>query len=113
MRAGELTKRAALQKPHKHTDADGQIVQGWQQVGVVWCNLLPLRGSESVMQARMESRNPAVVTVRSSSLTRPITAEWQVVIDAITYAVKEAPRETQDRGFLEFLAEAKGSHGMG
>jgi len=106
MRAGQLTKRAALSRPVEERDPDGMIVQGWQAMGTVWCNLLPLRGSEAVMQARMASRSPAIVTVRASSLARDITAEWRVEIDGRSYDVKERPREAQGRGFLEFLAEA-------
>lgn len=105
--AGDLTKRATLQAPQEAVDADGQIVQAYPAQGTVWANLRPLRGGEAVMQSRMQSRSPAIITVRASSLTRRITSEWRAVIDGKTYHVKEDPRETQDRAFLEFLAEAR------
>lgn len=105
--AGDLTKRAALLEPFEERDADGQIVQEYRERGTVWCNVRHLRGGESVMQARMESRNPAIITVRASSLTRGVDSEWRVRIDGREYDVKEDPRETQDRAFLEFLAEAR------
>lgn len=108
MRAGDLTKRAALSEPVEAVDADGQIVQSYALRATVWANVKPLRGGESVMQARMESRSPAIITVRASSQSRQITSEWRAVIDGKTYHVREDPRETQDRAFLEFLAEARG-----
>lgn len=105
MRAGKLNKRASLSAPVQEPDPDEQIVTSWQHMGTVWANVLPLRGSESVMQARMQAKSPVIVTVRASSLTRDITAEWRVSIDGRSHDVKERPRETQDRAFLEFLAE--------
>lgn len=106
--AGDLTKRAALKEPFEDVDADGQIIQSYPTRGTVWANIRHLRGGESVITARLQSRSPAIITVRTSSLTRCITSEWQVVIDWKIYEVKEDPRETQDRAFLEFLVEATG-----
>lgn len=103
--AGDLTKRASLLKPVQERDPDGQIVQGWEDQGTVWAHVLPLRGSEMVMQARMQSKNPVIITVRASALTQSITAEWRVMIDGRSHDVKEHPRETQDRALLAFLAE--------
>lgn len=108
MDAGKLTKRAVLLEPFEDRDQDGQIVQSYADRGSVWANIRPLRGGESVMQARMESRNPAILTVRASSATRAITSEWRIAVDGREYDVKEDPRETQDRAFLEFLVEARG-----
>lgn len=106
MKTGDLKKRATLRAPVEDRDADGQIVQSFADRGVVWAHLRPLRGGEAVMQARMQSRSPAIVTVRRSTITTPITSEWRVIIDGRDYAVREDPRETDDRAFLEFLVEA-------
>lgn len=104
--AGNLTKRATLLQPVEARDADGQLIQSYADRGTVWAGLLPLRGGESVMQSRMAARAPAIVIVRSSALSRRVTSEWRVAIDGRTYDVREPPRETQDRAFLEFLAES-------
>lgn len=109
MTAGQLTKRATLLEPVEATDADGQVVQSWTDRGTVWCNWTPRRGGEGVMQARVESRNPAIITVRASALTRRITNEWRVRIDGREFEVKEDPTETPDRAFLEFYAETRGA----
>ncbi|MDQ7262259.1 phage head closure protein [Paracoccus sp. PS-1] len=109
MTAGQLTKRATLLEPVGSVDADGQVIQSWADRGTVWCNWKPRRGGEAVMQARIESRNPAVITVRASMLTRRITSEWRVRIDGREFDVQEDPTETPDRAFLEFLAMTKGA----
>lgn len=108
METGDLTKRATLLEPITVRDEDGGKIGDYTDRSTVWANLLPLRGTEAVMQARIQSRNPAIITVRASSLTRQITSEWRVRIDGRVFDVKERPRETQDRAFLEFLAEAQG-----
>jgi len=109
MTAGQLTKRATLLEPIEAVDDDGQVVQSWADRGTVWCNWTPRRGGESVMQARLESRNPAIITVRASALTRRITSEWVARIDGREFDVKEAPTETPDRAYLEFLAMTRGA----
>lgn len=105
----DLTKRAAFQRPMKSRDADGNPITSYPTVFEAWVNLKPLRGGESVMAARMQSRAPAIVTFRSSSQTREVTSEWRVVISGRIYAAKEDPRETQDRAYLEMLIEGGGN----
>lgn len=106
MRAGELTKRATFQCPVKGKDADGNRIIDYPDAFAAWVNLHPLRGGEAVMQSRMRSRSPAIVTFRVSSQAREVTSEWRVVIGGRVYEAKEDPRETQDRAFLEMLVEA-------
>lgn len=110
MNAGDLTRRATLLEPQAGTggaDADGKVFQSEEGQGTIWCHLLPLKGGEAVMQARLQSRSPAILTVRATSLTRQITSEWSAEIDGRKYEFKEDPRLTQDRGFLEALVEAR------
>lgn len=106
MKTGELTKRAKFLRPEKRRDEDGNPVEDYLLAFEVWAHLRPLRGGESVMASRMQSRSPAIITLRRSRQTRSITSEWQVEIDRRLYEIKEDPRETQDRAFLEMLMEA-------
>lgn len=105
---GQLTKRATLLEPIEAVDADGQLVQSWRERGTVWCNIRWLRGGESVMQARLASKSPAIVTVRASTLTRRVSSEWNLRIDGREFDAKEDPRETDDRAFFEVLVERVG-----
>ncbi|MER9135119.1 head-tail adaptor protein [Mesorhizobium sp. M0830] len=67
-----------------------------------------LRGAgEAIMAARLAAKTFATVTVRRSSATRQITAEWRA-IDARSgevFNIREQPQESEDRGNLEFLCE--------
>ena len=108
MRAGQLSKRATLLEPVKDVDLDGQPVRSWVERGTVWCNVRWLRGGESVMQARLASKSPAIVTMRASTLTWRVTSEWKLRIDGRDFDAKEDPRETDDRAFFEVLMERVG-----
>lgn len=106
--AGQLSKRATLLEPVKDVDLDGQPVRAWAERGTVWCNVRWLRGGEAVMQSRLASKSPAIVTMRASTLTRRVTSEWKLRIDGREFDAKEDPRETDDRAFLEVLVERVG-----
>ena len=111
MTAGMLSKRATFQRPHKAKDADGKVIPTYPDAFTAWVNLKPLRGGESVMASRIQSRAPAVVTFRTSTQAREVTSEWRVVIDGRIYEAKEDPRETQDRAMFEMLVEGGGNAG--
>ena len=88
----------------------GGTVDDWVPQFSEWAGVRHLRGGESVMQARLASRNPVVITVRNSARARQITSEWQVRLRSRSgvvkdYEIKEDPRPTEADGFLEFLAE--------
>lgn len=106
MNAGDLSFRATFQSPVQSRDEDGQIVQGWQTQFEAWTAVKYLRGTETVMQARMQSRSPAILTIRSSTQARTVTSEWRALIGGRVFDIREDPRPTPDRGFLEMLAEA-------
>lgn len=108
MRSGDLTKRATFQRPVKLTDADGQVVQSYATVFTASANVRWLRGGESVMQSRLASKSPAILTFRAHDQAQAVTSEYRVVIDGKTFEAKEDPRESQDRAFLEMLAERVG-----
>ena len=110
MNAGRLDYRATFSmRESVETDMGGTrdewVVQFTEHAGVKH-----LRGGESVMQERLASRNPVIVTIRNSARARQITSEWQVELVDRTgirkvYDVKEDPRPTEASGFLEMLAE--------
>lgn len=108
MTAGQLTKRVTLLEPVEALDADAKVVQSHQNRGTVWCHVRWLRGGEAVMQARLTAKSPAIVTVRAFSLTRQIDSDWQLRIDGRDYELREDPRESEDRAFLEMLIERVG-----
>lgn len=104
MNASDLTRRARLFEPVENVDADGMVVQAWELRLTCWSHIRYLRGSEGVMQARMQSKTPAIVTFRDSPDARQITSEWQIEIDGRTFEAKEDPRP--EGAMLAMLVEA-------
>ena len=107
---GDLDYRATFALRETVETDMGGTQDEWVPQFVEWAGVKHLRGGESVMQARLASRNPVIVTIRNSARARQITSEWAVRLRsrsgvAKDYEIKEDPRPTAADGFLEFLAE--------
>lgn len=105
-----LDHRAIFSARREISDEYGGTRDEWVPQFAEWAEVTYLRGTEAVMQARLASRNPVVVTIRNSERARQITSEWQVELrsrSGVTkvYAVKEDPRPEGLDGFLSMLAE--------
>lgn len=74
----------------------------------VWSGRMLLKGGETVIASRLAGRGAAILKVRSSAATREIRADWRAVDtrDGTVWHVKEPPRLTDDRAFLEMLVES-------
>lgn len=107
MKTAELRDRLTLFEPFEDMNADGQVVTRCDDRGTVWANIKHRPGSEAFQQARMEARDPATIAVRSSALTRRITAEWRVETATSVYEIKGNPFLTEDRAFVVFQVEGK------
>ena len=106
--SNNLMRTATFFEPIKGRDSDGKRIISEVERFTVPAGLKPLRGGESVMQARLTSRSPAIVTVMADSQSRTITSEWVVSISGRKYQAKEDPRESEDFSLLELLVEAVG-----
>lgn len=99
--------RATFRNPVSERDEDGQIIQRYDDAFNDRVEIKFLRGTEAVMQARLNSRSPVILTVRNSSQARAVTSEWTVEANGKLYDLKEDPRPTENRRWLEMLAEAR------
>lgn len=107
--AGKMDRRLRFEARQEIDDGDGNPVSGeWLPRFTVWGSRKFLRGGETVLAARLESRQPAILTIRDSRQAREITADWHVVdtVDGRIYNIRENPKLSDDRGFLEMLVEA-------
>ena len=105
-----LDHRATFSVRQVVDDDMGGTQSTWIPQFTVWAAVKYLRGGESIMQARLASRNPVVIEIRNSADARRITSEWQVELRSRsgvtkTYAIKEDPRPEGVDGFLSMLAE--------
>lgn len=103
--ADDLTRIAGFYEPFEDVDPDGQIIQDWLLRFTIPAHVHYLRGSEAVMQARLQSKNPAIVTIRRTSRTIAVTSEWRIELDGKIFDIKEDPRPDQDRSMLQMLSE--------
>lgn len=79
-RAGELRESITFQSREEVDDGYGNQVSGdWADQFTVAANFKPLRGTETVMAARLAGSQPYVVTVRQSELTRQVRPEWRFI----------------------------------
>lgn len=105
--AQSLQQSIAFDEPTEVSDGQGGTILGWQERYRCRAHFRFLRGGETVQAARLEGRQPVIVTVRSSSETRQVKTEWHIR-DARTgtlYNVRGIT-PTDDRRFLEILAES-------
>lgn len=108
--AGKLSQRVTLQKrqtvnPDAPSDF-GNTVSVWQDQGEVWAGITYLRGGEAVMAGRLSGRQPAVVRLRASALSRSVAPDWRVMHGTVAYAVRSVnPDPDGDRAWVDLLVE--------
>jgi head-tail adaptor len=80
-RSEALRTRVHLQSRGLVDDGFGNMLPGgeFSTVYTVWANLHALKGSETVIAARLAGRQPYLMTVRQSSDTRLVNESWRVV----------------------------------
>ena len=100
-----LDHRAEFSLRESIEDDMGGVVHGWEDRFTLWAHIRYLRGSEAVMQARLVSKAPVIITVRRSAQSVGITSEWRAVVGGVIFDLKEDPRPSEDGGFMEMLAE--------
>lgn len=106
--AGALKERVSFEQ--KTPDELNRAIGPWRAVFKRQAQVTWLRGSEAVMQARLQSSQPVVVTVRDSAAIRNVDASWRLTI-------LRRPNEhfsitgvspSKDAGFLDILATVNG-----
>jgi len=120
MHTGLLTRRVAFDAPAPGDDGHGGIVTGWTGTEAeiqAWAHFRHLRGSETVIAARLAGRQPIVVTIRATVAARAIGADWRMrdldagdwasgdVWTGPVYNLRQAPVPGQSRQWLELLVE--------
>jgi head-tail adaptor len=76
--AGLLEQMVAFDKRIDEEDEYGNVVAGWAEQFQDYAAFVYLRGSESVMAARLDSREPMLVRIRTSANARLIDTDWQM-----------------------------------
>lgn len=107
--AGKLDRRLRFETRETISDEYGNEIAGpWVLQFTEAAKRVWLRGGETVMAARLQSRQPVIITIRNSERARAVTADWRAVDtrDGRVYNLRENPKESDNRGYLEMLAES-------
>lgn len=121
MHAGKLDKLVAFDKPLREPDGHGGVVEGWQEAILAVeerAFFRYLRGGETVQAARLEGRQPVVVTVYNSLAARSIDESWRMrdlregdwasgdIWTGPIYNVRLRGVVSEDRRWIEILVES-------
>jgi SPP1 family predicted phage head-tail adaptor len=106
MPAGKLNERITFAVRGTGTDGYGNEESGFVDQFTVWAGFKALRGGEDVIAARLEGRQPVVLTLRRSSEALRITTGWRAT-DArgAIYNIR-AVTPDEKRQFIDLLCEA-------
>lgn len=105
--AGQLKDRVAFERRAEVDDGYGNAVSGsWETFYECAARLRPLKGGEEVQAARLEGKQPAIVTVRRCAQALQVDTDCRVR-DTRTdrvYAVTAPPADMEEsRAFLDIL----------
>lgn len=107
IKAGQLRDRLTFQKRATTDDGYGNTEGAWTDQFTIAARVQPLKGGEEVLAGRLTGTQPVVISVRTETRTKRITAGWRAV-DARTgtvYALTSPSADMEERGlFLTIMA---------
>lgn len=96
-------------------DENDERLGPWGDDAVVLSALMtPFRGGgEAVAGARLQGREPVVLTIRDCAAARMITTDWRAVDQRTgdVFGVKRASGNLDDIAYIDVLAQAEGTTG--
>lgn len=106
-RARQLRERVAFDQRETETDSLGSVEGEFVQRFVCAAGIRAKFGGEAVTAARLASQQPVVITVRQSSQTLQVKADWRVrdVRDGTLYNIRSIADPEGDGAWLEMLCQ--------
>lgn len=111
--AGDLRDRITFVE--RQPDARGDRLGDWVDQFSVAAQMLALRGTESVMAARLSGAQPYALAIRATSRTARITTDWRAYNarrPAQTFNIRSIAPNPKDRAFLDVLVEEGRADGL-
>jgi len=107
MGAGALREYVDFESPYADPDGYGGVEAGFVYQFRCRAQYTRLRGTETVMAARLSGRQPTIVRVRASRASRDATTDWRIV-DRRTGEIFNirSKIESEDRAWIDFTAES-------
>lgn len=110
--AGDLRYRVKFSRPNDVSDGYGNVTSGFEDMFTVSANISPRLGGETVEAARLAGRQPVVIRIRKSVVSRQIGADWKATNteNGVEYNIRTVtdPFEgtVEHDKYLDMLAEA-------
>lgn len=108
MQAGKLRDRVTFAKRQASSDEYGNDESTFVDQFTVAAEVIYLQGGEQVMAARLDGRQPVVLTVRASTQTRLIETDWRATDarDAERVFNVRSIKPSERRDHIDVLCEA-------
>lgn len=108
MEIGRARSRIAFDKRMTIDDGAGNTEGDFAEQFVLYGNLVPKFGGETVMAGRLQGKSTFVLTIRYSSLSRRITTDWRArnVRTGETYNIRNIDDAEERHQWLELLVES-------
>lgn len=102
-----MTDRVAFDAPVEVPNGGGGVQTGWREEMQAFARIRYLRGGETVIAARLASRQPVVVTIRASQAALMIRPTWRMrdARAGTVYNIRTIV-PSDDRQYLELTAES-------
>ncbi|WP_100960403.1 phage head closure protein [Bosea sp. FBZP-16] len=106
MTAGQLRYQIRFQEREEIEDEYGNVSGGWATKFTCFAGFKFLRGGEEVMAGRLAGKQPAIITVRSSDISRRVDTAWRILDrEDQAWNIRAITDPTGKRAWLEILAE--------
>ena len=105
MFAGRMRGKVTFLERVSVSDGAGNEQGNFADVFTTRAELVPVRGNETVIAARLEGVQPFYLNVRSFAMTRLVTTDWAVRDErnGKVYAIKSIGDQTQKRHELSMM----------
>lgn len=114
MTAGELNRRVRFESRTTRDDGMGNKRGAFVPEFTCWAGFKMLKGSETVIAARMAGIQPAIIRVRINSETKRISTGWRAVdSDEVKYDIQSIADIDGKRRYFDIMAQAGGGQGDG
>jgi head-tail adaptor len=106
--AGRMREKLLFQSPANIPDEYGNEQTAWADEFTTAAELIPLKGGEPVLAARLTGVQPYIIRIRGSAAARGITTAWRA-IDARNqnriFNIRSVANTDQKNAWLDIMAE--------
>jgi SPP1 family predicted phage head-tail adaptor len=105
--AGRLYWHVAFDQRQDEEDEYGNMVSNWVEKFQRRAEFRTLPGSETVLAARLQGRQPMQINVRVDAEVALVGNDWQVrdVRNGLAYNIRDIRRDTSNRSMMVFMVE--------